>query len=255
MESADKNVKPENFEFTPFIRPLKPLNETEFRNYLKQLEGRQDKIIRTKQQFGSLKDAHEKLPEYLEAKKLFNELREKYNIESPKMEAVVGELDYYVTLFIVVDKIEGRGLLTDKFSVGERPAASKAIDGFYAGLIEYYTDKYKNGGNYLSDLRGMNFMYGHKAGEKRDRPYVVDVDPYYAAYDEENRGLDTNYHLFHSVISASAEIGHLEYNLGGAVLEKSREKLQLFCGGVPRSDPYYADLEVIRRVILGDSNE
>jgi hypothetical protein len=110
-------------------------------------------------------------------KGLFNELRQKYNIETPVEFFIGNNTDNHQVLYIRVDKIDGQDL-TKKENLQD---INKIVQELYVNISRYYLDKLKNGEFFLTDINGSSqYVYGQKVDEvdKASQIYLVDADIY-----------------------------------------------------------------------------
>ncbi|MGA2417747.1 MAG: hypothetical protein ABSF55_00690 [Candidatus Staskawiczbacteria bacterium] len=132
-------------------------------------------------------------------KKYFNELREKYGINIPNFDLVIGETKKgSPAVFIVTDKIDGKSL--DRMETFPEEAEKKFED-FYLRLLQALYDAFKNKTAFLIDIGENNFMYGHrlkKEGEENNF-FVTDVGSrsLYGIMSPEREHIKIHYDAFH----------------------------------------------------------
>jgi hypothetical protein len=156
-----------------------------------EIQGKEDIVIReesdrVKNTHGQTKkDLERRIEIYKDGKKLFHELRDKYNINVIPFGYIVGKADPDDSpqVFSVTKKIFGknirdisRGELDDQ----ENKKFSKEADQMISSLAEYAKDKYANYGNILNDVFHYHqYVFGKKTGDKENKIYLVDIEPLY----------------------------------------------------------------------------
>jgi len=162
---------------------------------------------------------------YSNLRKLFEEMCNKYGINMPDIDMVIGEKgngQKYV--FMVVDKIEGENLVNLQ-SLPEKE--KEKFETFYLGLLRSTFDAYKSRKPFFSDSVDRNIMYGHKSKEKDGQEdfFLIDVggDGFirekgeYIVYDHE---------FFAHVFCTELDLHDFEIKFGeNVVLGKIRSKL------------------------------
>ena len=113
------------------------------------------------------------------AKNLYTELSEDYGISTPLLKVLSPCVDGRAV--VAVQKIQGV-LLAD--AVGEgNDMLMPSIEALCNGLVKYVSDKFERGGEYLSDIRLKQFMWGKRRTDDQDKAYFVDKDPLIGVYD------------------------------------------------------------------------
>ncbi len=108
-------------------------------------------------------------------KRLFDELKQEYSIETPVKFFVGNNADGQQVFYTRVDKISGQDLARKE----NLQNINKIIQELYVNLSKYYLDKLKNGGFFLTDINGSSqYVYGGKGDQKENRIYLVDADIY-----------------------------------------------------------------------------
>jgi hypothetical protein len=129
-------------------------------------------IIRSKKEFSAEK--------FHKAKKLFSELSENYGISTPLLKVLSPGAEGRAV--VAVQKIHGVPL-ADAVS-GENEMLKSSIEGLCNGLMKYVLDKFERGGEYLSDIRLKQFMWGKRRTDEHEKPYFVDRDPIIGVYSQ-----------------------------------------------------------------------
>jgi len=102
---------------------------------------------------------------------LLIELEDKYGIRTPRMSMYRDGQ----TVFIEGQWVEGKNLSDDAPQL-PLPILRQAAE----SIINYYIDATKNGGDYLTDLRPSNIIYGRLNGDTEDHLWFVDIEPRWA---------------------------------------------------------------------------
>ena len=173
----------EHQDKAPFLRKLKDADIISG-TPIEYFEGRPDKLVRIWPLSETTAELEASLQSFKRGIRVFRQLEEKYGIAIPKMDMVVGEEEGVVKMFTVVDKIYGTDLY-DLDSIDKETV--KKFDEFFTALARHYFEVFEKGGDYWTDLNSGQIIYGHKAEEKQDRVYVVDVDPRFDHYDNQNQ--------------------------------------------------------------------
>ncbi len=109
-------------------------------------------------------------------KELFDELRSEYGIDSPVKFLFSKNRNNEPSLFSIVDKIESVTLGQE-----EKDEVSQKFYQLHESISQYYLDKLRNGGAFLTDINGpTQYVYGTKL-TKQDGDvniYLVDTDIY-----------------------------------------------------------------------------
>lgn len=171
MENNEKNSL---IKETPFRGPRKPV----FTNRIGHLDEAPDKFVRAE------KLDRFPIEKFQDAKTIFEELENRYNIAVPKMDFVVGKEYGSDKMFTLVDKIEGKNILDiRRFEENDKEELEK----FFSGMATYYYDILQNGGKYWLDFGSDQFVFGHRKGESVNRVWLVDVEPYVREHDKKNK--------------------------------------------------------------------
>lgn len=109
----------------------------------------------------------------IDGEREFAKLSEKYGVKVASMRSVVGKNDDgKVTVFTIVDKIEGENLA----EIESLPTqAMDELDALYSSLGQHLHDAWKEDDLYWSDCNNSQFTYGNKVGEEDAHFYLVDV--------------------------------------------------------------------------------
>lgn len=152
--------------------------------YIKALQSTPSKIVRLEESYrrGETMGTYEdRLDRFIIAKELLQELRESSDILLPNFDYIVGYGSDSKTpeIYTVVDKIEGTNL--EELRKQRIKVPGDQIDKLCTGLLNYFEDKYQNGGDFLYDIVATRqYVYGHKHQEKKDSIYLVDVGPFFS---------------------------------------------------------------------------
>jgi hypothetical protein len=116
------------------------------------------------------------------AKKLFDELREGYGINAPVHFVVARdttEKDELPDLFVITEYVKEIDL--SKESDVERLAAQEGYTSIVRSLLSYYSDKYRNGSRFLTDLaHAQQYKYGILPDNNRHQWYLIDTDVFHS---------------------------------------------------------------------------
>lgn len=106
----------------------------------------------------------------------------------------------------VVQKVEGVELGDMQFDKKDKRVHLEA-DALGSGLTRYFTDVYKNGGSYMSELYVRQFMFG-KCGKDADPHfYLVDIDLIEKTLQKRNQEPDSStWHFLNSGINTLREV-------------------------------------------------
>lgn len=117
----------------------------------------------------------------------------------------------YSNFFVVADLIEGETLKEKDFSAD--PQAPPIVGRFLGSLVDYASDKYHNGGVYISDQKAEQYMYGVAPGESDPRVFFVDLDYERGVFDAKNP-YDLDQALFLSGISTVFRVVERKFTPG-----------------------------------------
>lgn len=107
-------------------------------------------------------------------------MRDRYGFNIPDIQYVIGfdpETKSNV-MYTVTDRIYGESLSDKKFQPEEILSARETLDSLLANMCQYFSDVYKNGGDFKFDLANLKqFVWGRRKGDKTDKLWMVDVGP------------------------------------------------------------------------------
>lgn len=186
-----------------------------------------DKLVRTESLVGT---AEETVEHYQNIKEWFGTMKDVYGIKVPDMDIaqMTGDEDKS-HIYLLVDKIIGT-----QFGETEKLPEESQIqfETFYSGLLQSALDAYQAGRPFFKDIKGENFMYGHKANDPdaADDFYLFDVGGGFQEGDHvEFHGqiIKTDYNEAFSQLVENAEndLAGYEKQFGGVELKKIRKKL------------------------------
>lgn len=249
----------ENIEINP---PFKPLAEVEgFKSNIKSVEDNPDKLVRSRNLGEHLEKKFElgfSEEEFKRGKVMFDKMRNEYGISIPDIQLIIGEEKGQRKMFTVIDRIYGKSL--DKIEIFPPEAQTEADDFFYK-LANFFYDIFKRGGDYWSDLRNDQYVYGHKKNEKNEKIYIVDTDPVIEHYDPdskgenyilpdvydfENRDNSRNYRLFDVIELLFSDMLETEQKFNPPIeLTKTRKFLGNMINEIPKNIPGRSTLDGI----------
>src|SRR3989344_1877870 len=245
MSSGEKlQRQPE--DRTPFREPMR---DFEGQRRIKEFENNPNKLVRMKYVYNTLKQVEEEVARFREAENVFRDFSEKCGIPVVRVDMVIGEDQGRPALFEVVDRVDGpncQKMQIDHKNVVELTAI---IDTLYSKLVGYYSEKYAQGGLYLEDLSGSQFVYGKKAGDISDRVYLVDVDPFVSEYNAEDREDPENITMLSRMKFLALCIDSLEKRLYGLKLVEARKEFGRFLGILIPSDAHKRVMEETKEVL------
>lgn len=164
---------------------------------------------------------------FREAKMEIDKLRKDYGVNVVRVDEVIGKDEYgRVKMFLIVDDIEGVRLdeIYETPSFSDKTVAE--ADSFLTGVLSYLFDAYRSKKLFLWDLGELNqYVYGHKAGESRDKIYLVDVEPYLSKPEDEYYRNSFQ----HNLVNFFTMLGQFERRLSPTAnlsLPKLRAKLE-----------------------------
>lgn len=107
--------------------------------------------------------------------KLFKELEDGYGIPVPATFDLCKDDKGSDIINIETVEIEGRNLEETKIT----PEVAEQIEDLYTRVAKYLSDKFKNGGFFLTDINSSSqYVYGKKGEEQDSHIYLVDTDLY-----------------------------------------------------------------------------
>lgn len=162
-------------ETSPFKEPLEDTGRGSF-GRIKQMKGFPDKLVREWpiDEIKEEADIELRIEKIKREMSIFNALQDRYGIPVVKTELVLGGDKKNPKIYMVVDKIYQENF-TNKNLMLPMEAVEEA-DQFFSRVIEYYFDIYKKGGDYWWDFNFSQIVYGHKAGERENKFYIVDIE-------------------------------------------------------------------------------
>ncbi len=197
-------------------------------NHIKALRNNPSKIVRRERYY----DDENSLNDFRIARRLFRELTNNYEILVPNLDYVVGyDLDKTLTVYVVADKIYGNNV--GEMYQQEKKIPKDQIEKLCIRLMDYFEEKYHNGGEFLFDIAGLGqYVYGHKYREENDNLYLVDTQPLYDNIQPKRMST-----LFFSIASGFSPLVKSCESLAGTHLAKARARLEKFYKNIPLGDP------------------
>lgn len=199
---------------------------------LKKFEEDDRNIIRD-QTLASLADSFEDIKKISDTekvkmfKKMFDELRESYNIKVPNIEFVIGNNEEgNPSVYIITEKIKGTKI--ENFcDISDKEGFIKELDELHYNLARYIHNKYKNEEYYLNDIFSIRqYMFGKKEGDKKDHIYLIDTDPYAG---------NKFFGFLCDARDLSEKIVEMEKNIGNNTkFEKVRDEFKEFINSISR---------------------
>lgn len=185
------------------------------------------------------------------AKELTSELHDKYGIQIPDYEIVIGSDNKNLTpvVYIVTDRIHGtnlRNIDENKVNLDDLD-----LDGHFSSIFNYVSDKYLNGGNFLLDIESSaQYMYGHTSSDPNDKIYLVDLDPLFYKLKPGNEGNspDIEEMIFYKFLYIYEDVKSMEAKLGKPltnIRKLMRERLPLVSIGPKGQENYDNTVKVI----------
>jgi hypothetical protein len=115
-----------------------------------------------------------------ETKRLFDELRDTYNIDAPVRFVVAQGTDHEKKLYVITDHV--RDVTKDQNF--DRAAFAEKYRELCSNVMRYFEDKYGSGDNFLWDiiprLNGRDqYKYGKVGNETSDGFQLIDTDPHF----------------------------------------------------------------------------
>ncbi len=203
---------------------------------LKEFENNPDMIIR-KEPLWEFKKKFKDIENPIEAikicKRLFDELKNEYEINMPDLQFVIGKDEKNEPcLYAFTSRITGKniedfsGELLDELSKKEGEKFIEELNKLYFNLASYIQDKYQHGERFLNDIFiNRQYVYGRKKGEKQNYIYLVDTDTYTS---------EDNKEMLYDIWKLNDEMIWMEQQFDGIEFKKARNKLQNFVKSVSR---------------------
>lgn len=142
----------------------------------------------------------------------------------------------YRDYMVVVNLVNGESLDYKEFSKDE-PEAPEVMGQFLDSLIDYTSDKYHNGGFYISDQKVEQYMYGVSGDDQDSGVYFVDLDFEIGRVDP-----DAHYDLEHLLSKVSSIFCEVEAKLRPHKFNSARIKLlELLEEDVKNGRSYYLE--------------
>lgn len=207
---------------------------------LMELKDAPDKLIREfpLSDIKNKENTPDRIEEIKKGMRIFNILQDQYGISVARTDLVLGGTKENPIMYMVTDKIEASGEKGRKIPL---EAVEKA-DKFFTGIVSYYSDVYKNGGDYWWDFHFGQIIYGHKVGSGSDQFYIVDIDPMVKNYDKNNENNHQNFFLFKMFNRLEFDMRHIERQFPTPIkLEKSRSLLNNILKTLPKTKLNYED--------------
>lgn len=156
-----------------------------------EIQGREDIVVReesdrVKSRYGQTKKGlKDRVGVYNNGKKLFQGLKNKYNINIIPFDYVIGKTNPYDNpqIFTVTKKIFGKNLRDineqdDNILKDEK--LFKEAEHTISSLTKYAKDEYDNKGTFLNDIFHYHqYVFGKIANGKEKKLHLVDIEPLY----------------------------------------------------------------------------
>jgi len=213
------------------------LQDTEFSPVIKKLYNSPNKLVREwkVEEIEKREDIDLRIAEMKRGMKIFDVLRDNYGLNVVKTELILGGSKKDPKFYMVVDKIEGSNLNRIKNFPSE---ILEEIDDLFIKIIKYYSDVYKNGGDYWWDFGNRQIVYGYKTGEEKDKFYIVDVEPRVREYKKHSK--PDNFLFFSVFENIIIDIKEAEKKFPVSFkLIKSRDLLRKFLDSIPSPESEY----------------
>ncbi len=154
----------------------------------------------------------------------FERLRNEYGIHVPDIDLVIGhdKSGDGENLYVVTDEIEGEFLESLEY-IDE---LKSQFDDFFAGILQYYLDRFRASEAFVRDLHLQQLRYGHRKNEQEDHLYLIDVDPIIepARSTEAPKGYDEMVEAIAILLGSQIEVIERRFK-EGAHFEKARAVL------------------------------
>ncbi|OGE22764.1 hypothetical protein A2688_02160 [Candidatus Daviesbacteria bacterium RIFCSPHIGHO2_01_FULL_38_8] len=129
------------------------------------------------------------------------------------------------SLYVVTEKVDGPSL--DNIGFSSDPCRAEDFEAFCVGLAKYFTDKYRDGGYYLSDQKIDQYVYGGTKSNPKPGVHFVDLDWEMGSINPEDP-YDLDSWMFRGYIGFVADmIDHLEARCG-TNFARARTEFKLF---------------------------
>jgi hypothetical protein len=192
----------------------------------------------------------------------FEELKNKYGIDTPKQESLIAtsEKGLYQdgrVIYTVVNKIDGENLSDVDLKEEEFEEWGVRFDELYSSLIQYLTDKHLSGERYLRDIfTNKQYMYGVEAGEDSEKDkkkiHLIDIEPRLSKipkneYEKCDEELACLVYVVNSIILLESKIGEVK-------LKNVKEKINNFFNilDLENNNDFSrlkGDVEIIKRLL------
>lgn len=205
-----------------------------------ELKDSPDKLIREfpLSEIKNKESTTDRIEEIKKGMSIFNSLQERYGVPIAKTDLVLGGTKDNPIMYMVTDKIEASG---EKGKMIPSDAVEKA-DKFFSGVVNYYSDVYKNGGEYWWDFNFAQIIYGHRVGDGENQFYIVDIDPMIKNYNKSNENSPENYFLFKIFNRLEFDMTNIERQFPTSTkLETSRNLLTNLIKTLPETKLSYED--------------
>lgn len=240
FDGTDKNLE-------PFLKKPTPAGFAAAQR-LKEFEGNPNRIV-TKVNFQVLSNRYERtrnnaedgINSAINAKKLLEELRDKYHFPIPLVDVIVGaDEKLKPCAYVLTEKIDGNPiteLLSRRNgylkSGQDRQNIIGELDLAFARFTEYVREKYTAKDLCLWDMGSPDqFVWGRKQGENSPHLYAVDMEIHFVTRDRES--------IFDAFLQALDAILDIEKKYGIA-FSHTREKIETFVKFFEQEgDQYYA---------------
>src|SRR3989344_2502496 len=107
--------------------------------------------------------------------------------------------------------------------------SQESVENLYIGLIRYFADVFHEGGEFWHDIffKNRQFVYGHKVGEKENKPYLIDADPVLSVHNPAttNEKIKHAYFIYFQLIHDMIVEAEQKFS-DGIKLERARAELR-----------------------------
>lgn len=213
----------------PFLREL---IDTSYAKTIKSFADNPSIIVRIKP-FDPLFTTEDLVNRYSEGRKLLTELNDDFEISVPDMDFVIGSRNGYKCGITITQRVTGPNLSELDVSA-EKTRVLEDMDNFYAKFVTYYQEKYNHRGNFLSDLRNEQFVYGTTTTDQEKKVYLVDLDPIYFPLNHENMDSIQGNVFLSRIQRLHLDIKEMEKKVG-VRFENARELFFRFIQRIPSS--------------------
>lgn len=171
----------EIYEGTPFKEPLRFEMFTEINGFYV-FYSRPDLLVRIMKPTPSHIETDERVRLLAGRAKHWREFGKYPGIHVPQFYIVAGEpiddtfdgVKMKEALYLVVERINGKNL--EEIAIKDNPKRANKLEDMCCGLIDYLSDRYKDGGLYLFDQRIDQYVYGTTEKDQEPKVYWVDLD-------------------------------------------------------------------------------